>query len=78
MLNVHQMEELLWQARVLEEKAQEHTEWKMIVERQFDSQIERVRATLNRQRIANAELKRHIAELDNTIEALTVIAEDDL
>ena len=72
------MEELLWQARVLEEKAQEHTEWKMIVERQFESQIERIRGTLNRQRIANAELKRHIEQLDNTIEQLTTLAEDDL
>lgn len=72
------MEELLWQSRVLEEKAQECIEWKMITERQLDSQIERVRATLDRQKMCNGQLKNHLEELDNMINDLTNIIEHDL
>jgi archaellum component FlaC len=70
------MEDLLWEARILEEKAQEHIEWQMMTSQQLDSQIERVRATLIRQRRANAEMKRHIARLDNEIAELQSLSND--
>jgi archaellum component FlaC len=70
------MEELLWKSRILEQKAQEHTEWQMMTAQQLDSQIERVRATLGRQKLGNAEMKRHLQSLDDEIATLRSLAGD--
>jgi archaellum component FlaC len=70
------MEEEVWKARVLEEKAQEHIEWQMMTAQQLDSQIQRVRATVTRQKLANAEMKRHLLRLDREIADLQAMAND--
>jgi archaellum component FlaC len=70
------MEELLWKARILEEKAQEHVEWQMMTSQQLDSQIERVCGTLSRQKMANAQLRLHVQRLDNEIKDLKSLIRD--
>jgi archaellum component FlaC len=72
------VDELLWESRILEEKVQEHVEWQMMTKQQLVSQIERVKATLERQQRANAELRLHLQRLDNEIEELTNMAELEL
>lgn len=69
-------EEKLWRARITAERAQEMTEWKMMVELQFKSQIERLRQTLDRQNQTNAQLENHIKDLEQEIEGLKSIIED--
>ncbi|OHT04817.1 hypothetical protein TRFO_27597 [Tritrichomonas foetus] len=69
------MEDLLWESRILEEKAQEREEWKMMTEVQLKYQISRIKQTLHRQNLANNQLKKHIVELDQQIQELTTIAD---
>ena len=63
-------EELLWKSRVLEERAQELVEWKMITTLQLESQIERLQKTLERQKIGNSKLKEHLQMLNEEMESL--------
>lgn len=69
-------EELLWKARIGEERAQEILEWKMISEQQLLSQIERVKLTLDRQKKTNIELARHEKALDQQIKGLHSVLSD--
>lgn len=70
------MDDLIWESRVLKERAQEHHEWKMMTEAQLKSQISRLQLTLNRQKLTNAQLKKHLESLDKQINDLSTILED--
>ena len=67
------LDELLWKSRILEEQAQEKAEWKMMAERQLDSQLSRVKASLDRQLKTNDALKKHCEQLDNEIHCLETL-----
>lgn len=71
------MEDLLWESRILKERAQEHEEWKMMAEVQLSSQISRIQMTLERQRLTNAKLKEHISKLDQQIRDLSSLVEEN-
>lgn len=71
------MEDLLWESRILKERAQEHEEWKMMAEAQLSSQISRIKMTLERQRLTNAKLKEHISSLDRQIRELSSMVEEN-
>lgn len=70
------LESLIWEDRILEERELELEEYKMTTESQINSQISRVSATLERQRVANHLLEQHINELDEEIRELTLIYEN--
>ena len=63
----------LWRARIAEERANELQEYKMTATMQIESQIERVSATLERQKQANQEHREHIKQLDAKIAELQSI-----
>lgn len=67
-------EENLWRSRILEERANELLEYKMTASEQVESQIERVKGTLERQQRANQALREHIKDLDKQIAQLKEIA----
>jgi archaellum component FlaC len=71
------MDDLLWESRILEQRAQERVEWQMMTKRQLDSQIDRVKATLERQKRANSELRFHIQRLELEIEELGSITDPE-
>lgn len=71
------MEDLLWESRILKERAQEHEEWKMMTEVQLSSQISRIQMTLKRQKLTNAQLKEHLSTLDQQINDLSAIVKDN-
>ena len=70
------LDEMLWQSRILQEKAQEKEEWKIMTEVQLDSQISRIKMTLHRQILTNEQLKIHLSELEKQINNLTAMAEE--
>ena len=70
------MEDLLWESRILKERAQELEEWKMMTEVQLSSQISRIQMTLKRQKLANDQLKKHISFLNQEINDLTAIVKE--
>ena len=71
------MEDLLWESRILKERAQEHEEWKMMAEVQLSSKISRIQMTLKRQKLTNSQLKDHISALDQQIKELSSILEEN-
>ncbi|EAY13074.1 hypothetical protein TVAG_212560 [Trichomonas vaginalis G3] len=66
-------EETLWRSRILEERANELIEYKMTASEQVESQIERVKGTLERQLRANQAYREHIKSLDQEIKQLKEI-----
>ena len=69
-------DEELWRQRVLEERANELEEYKMTASQQVESQIERVSAELERQKIANQSHREHIKSLNKEIEKLKKIVNE--
>ena len=71
-----EQEELLWKARIAEERAQEMQEWKMISEEQLHSQISRLQLSIERQEKTNIALEEHEKQLDIEIANLRAVLDD--
>lgn len=61
----------IWELRVLEERARDLIEWRLVAEDQLRSQLARVDAALARQRCANSELAAHLRALDDELRELS-------